>query len=500
MTDDTAFERLVSDVPLVVAEAPAGCGKTHQGAECAAHYASSTQGGRVLVLTHTHAAANVFSDRLSTHSERVEVRTIDSLIHEVAKVYHLSLGLPAEPGMWARSTTDGYARMAQLVRRLLAASPMVGDALSRRYPVVVCDEHQDASSDQESVVESLRLGGSRIRMFGDPMQAIFDSSGGADFERRWSTLERRADLLVRLDTPHRWRDSCPALGEWILRARSALSDGGQVDLGRTPAEVEVVRFKDENTRFGGFRPAKADARPFWKALEGNSPVLFLTPYNKTTEGIRAYFSRRLIIWEGHTRDSLDTLVTAATAADGDAEAVCQCLLEFLQGTTTGFSPSKYGNRLQQEVREECSNKARGRVPPALQQVARSLLERPDHCGLARALELVRGLDVFADVKVDYPREFRDAIQLGGFEDPAEGIAEISRRRSRSPSPMPSHSVGTIHKAKGLESDRVVVLPCDERNFPDNEKSRRLLYVAISRATQKLLIAVPRDGASPLLRV
>ena len=65
---------------------------------------------------------------------------------------------------------------------------------------------------------------------------------------------------------------------------------------------------------------------------------------------------------------------------------------------------------------------------------------------------------------------------------------------------PDRAISTVHKAKGLEAGRVIVMPCNSKHFPDNEAARNLLYVAISRATHSLTLVVSRSDPSPLLLV
>ena len=108
MSDASVHTALRSDAPLVLVEAPAGCGKTHQGADYARDVAVD-RSNRLLILTHTHAACSVFAERTRGSGSRVEIRTIDSLIAHIATAYHLGLGLPADVPTWARRTPDGYS-------------------------------------------------------------------------------------------------------------------------------------------------------------------------------------------------------------------------------------------------------------------------------------------------------------------------------------------------------------------------------------------------------
>ena len=61
MSDASVANALRSNARLVVIEAPAGCGKTYQGAEYARDVAPLIGRGRLLILTHTHAACDVFA-------------------------------------------------------------------------------------------------------------------------------------------------------------------------------------------------------------------------------------------------------------------------------------------------------------------------------------------------------------------------------------------------------------------------------------------------------
>jgi UvrD/REP helicase N-terminal domain len=174
---------------------------------------------------------------------RVEIRTVDSLISQVAGAYHAGLGLPADAAAWARRNKDGYAHLAVKVAMLLERHPMVAETLARRHRVVICDEHQDCSGDQHAVVMAMHKQGARLRVFGDPMQRIYRERplAGCKTAMEWESLVGAADAFEELDTPHRWSRHCPELGAWPLHARATLKAGVRVNLrsGR-PDSVELV--------------------------------------------------------------------------------------------------------------------------------------------------------------------------------------------------------------------------------------------------------------------
>ncbi len=221
MSDDSVRAALRSDASLVVVEAPAGCGKTHQGADYAREIATAAGSSRLLILTHTHAACSVFSDRTKGAGTRVEIRTIDSVIANIASAYHAGLGLPADTTAWVRQREDGYAELALKVAALLKKYPMVTASLVRRHPIVICDEHQDSSGDQNAVIMTLFSQGARVRIFADPMQKIFKDKAldGSNPAWDWAQLTGQAHVFEQLDTPHRWASGCPDLGRWTLKAR-----------------------------------------------------------------------------------------------------------------------------------------------------------------------------------------------------------------------------------------------------------------------------------------
>lgn len=165
MSDKLVAELLRSDEPLAVIEAAAGCGKTYQGAEYARDAAAAMSGGRVLILTHTHAACSVFQARTAANNARVEIKTIDALIAQIAGVYHQPLGLPSDVTSWAwQDGGKNFEVLATRVSAYLAHQPMISSALATRYPIVICDEHQDSSPDRHAIIMALHRNGAKLRI------------------------------------------------------------------------------------------------------------------------------------------------------------------------------------------------------------------------------------------------------------------------------------------------------------------------------------------------
>ncbi len=508
MSDEAVAALLRSDQPLVLVEAAAGCGKTYQGASYARDAMTTLGDGRLLILTHTHAACSVFAERTKGASSRVEIKTIDALIMQIATAYHQALGLPSDLSSWAwRDNGNGFSVMATKVAAFLGACPMVAKALAARYPVIVCDEHQDSSDDQHEVVMALHRGGAMLRIFGDPLQRIYGGrttkEAKAD-QARWETLKQAAACEV-LDTPHRWKTGCVELGEWVRSARESLKANKPIEVtGALPDSLTVLRANNVARQHGGYSLSKDQRQPIDQLVNRTDQLMILASQNDLVAALRGFWMRKIPIWEGHTRDALAGLVAVIEDKHGNAEGLAQGLIEFVSSVSVGFTQRSHGDRLLQEIREGCTRKTTGK-PANIQAIARLILENPSLRGLSDAIGLIRDLvkaggDGFSDVKIDHRVELGDAIRLGAFVDAEEGFAEIARRRSYSRPSPPSRTLSSIHKAKGLECDHVMVMACDRTQFSSTSYAKCKLYVAISRAKRSLALVVPDTNTSPLFKI
>jgi DNA helicase-2/ATP-dependent DNA helicase PcrA len=429
---------------------------------------------------------------------------MDSVIGNIASAYHIGLGLPADVASWIRSRNNGYSEVATKVASIVERYPMIAASLARRYPVVICDEHQDSSADQHAIVMSLLAQGARVRIFADPMQTIFRDKGAGSIARTWDweTLKSQAQSFAELDLPHRWSKGCSELGAWTLTARATLKSGGKIDL-REPRPPSVVVLEAENLaqRALDYRLIGAHRKGVDTFEKDETSILVLTRHNQTARGLRSFFYRRILLWEGHTRSALEQLVDAVNGSVGKPGELAAAVTVFLTEVGKGFSPSGFGNLFEQEAMEDCKRPRRGKAA-TIQELARFLVMEPNHRGIAkmlRRLSELRTTDAaFSEIEIDCQREFWEAIRLGQFDTPDEGLAEITRRRSYSHPEPPPRAISTVHKAKGLECEAVIVMPCDGKTFPDKPDARCLLYVALSRATSRLLIVVSRTNPSPLI--
>ena len=509
MPDHSVFDLLRSNEPLVVIEAPAGCGKTYQGAEYAHDIAPTLGNGRMLILTHTNAACDVFGERTRGISRNaVEIRTIDALICQIAAAYHKVLDLPPDPTVWAY-THNGFSKIAARVAAFLKNNQVVPAALARRYPIIVCDEHQDASPDHHQIIMAIHGQGAKLRIFGDRMQSIYERNAkAAEHHRaRWEALVASA-VHDELDHPHRWtkdEEGCSDLGEWVLSARETLLANEPLDLtSALPASVKVIIAENTSRARSGYRVGWPQRKALDDYLKGHDELFVLASSNDLVSSIRSFWNRRIPIWEGHTRDALSTLITEVQSVDGDAVKAGEALTKFMSSIAKGFSASTHGNTLKVEIERGCAKDRKGK-PGNIQALAKMLLAEPNHLGVSKAIAAIEqfiesSAAGFSEVKVDLKREFWESQRLAEYEDASQGYAEITMRRSvMRPKPLPK-TLSTVHKAKGLECGNTMIMHCDRASFGDTIYGRCKLYVALSRAKSSLAIVIPETTPSLLFKL
>ena len=508
MTDALVAELLRSDEKIVLIEAPAGCGKTYQAAEYCRDAVTVLGYKRVLVLTHTHAACSVVAENTKDISKHVSIRTLDGLIFEIAKAYRVTLGLPEDLSSHILGTNFGWGELAEQVATLLSLNPMIATVLARKYPVIICDEHQDSSTWQEQVVMSIAASGSLLRIFGDPMQIIPAGRGQdevvTEVLSRWNGLKSKC-TYAELNEPHRWLQTNPGLGSWILDAREKLMNGNQIELPEImPDGMKIICANKVANSGGNYRIAPVNG---WadinSTINGSVKMLCVAGRTNTVWGLRSSFSNRLSIWEGHSRTNLEKFVTTLNNPSFSLVEKARAFVDFLKSLVVGFT-SQVSNRLVSEV-ESLSVNPRGAIPPEMRVMAAMIRESPDHRGFANAAVHLKvlmqtGPDAFRRMKIVLPREFQDLVRLCDFEDCSIGLAEISSRWSRLYPTPPDKCLSTVHKSKGLQAHTVVVFGCDGEHFSDRPAKRNLLYVALSRATDRLVIVTSPNDPCPLIKI
>ena len=482
-------ELLHSDAPLVVIEAAAGCGKTFTAAKFAREMSSRLVNQRVLLLSHTHAACGEFHRRCEGRGLQVDVETCDSFALKIVAPYATSLGLP-----YPLDTTIGrpggvsFAALGAKAVELVKRAPTIANLISACYPVIILDEHQDASLHQHELAMTLmQVGGSRLRIFGDPMQALHADPGQhVDWDQLWAACDRRAELTE----PHRWKEA-PNLGRWVTAARATLRSGAAVGMGDIPREIQVrpVTGLAGRNRFKDPRLAATMLHDFLDTGAGRAVAV--AHLGEMVRALAQSASWRAGVNEGAVLEHLERLLAKTEVDDVDAGALACAFITFADEIGSGFAKAMRVG-LAKRAGATLNQQGAGVGQRPWLDVLAPIYASPCHRGLAAAMDaLSRSPPSPYRVRlVDHGATLR---ALAHTDDPRGHLQAHSRLRRRRT--LPAQSVSTIHKAKGLEFRRVLICPADQHQFPHNAYGARLLYVAMSRATHNLTIVT--DTSSPV---
>jgi hypothetical protein len=489
-------EKLHSAAPVVMIEAAGGCGKTTKAAKYAGEAAERLTSGKVLLLSHTHAACGEFQRKCAALGRKIDVETCDSFCLKAIAAYAHPLGLPApiESHLGRPEGGVSFAELSSKAAELFRRSPTIARAVAAHYPVIVLDEHQDASVYQHETVRLLQeIGGTRLRIFGDPMQAIHANNDDSYVD--WDTLWAAADETGSLEEPYRWADA-PELGEWIMASRTALKAGNPVSLRGAPACVTAVTHSGlaGRERFRDMPTASRLVHEFLNNAPNNAVILaFLGNMAKSTAQAGSW---RAPLNEGAQLDELDVLIQDIEAQAGNPAALAGALLDFLCIIGAGL-PRAMCAGLRERLGIAINRDRAGQNQLAWLSCLEPIYSSPDHRGIATAMRKVRdappaGYTIRLDDHVwalcafdrtDDPRAFRSTL------------GRIRRRRK-----WPTQMVSTIHKAKGLDFDHVLLCPVDRHQYPDDVLGSRLLYVALSRAKRSISLMLAADMPSRHLSV
>lgn len=389
--------------------------------------------------------------------------------------------------------------LGALFWRLLNQFPVLERAYQERYPVVIADEHQDASALQDAFVR--RLSRARLVVLADPMQLIHGFRGASP-----ARLQRHLDHcneVHSLTTAHRWHDS-EELAVWLLAVRTRLE--GTASPVPPPAVVDLIRTNaDHGQNAVKLRVRIAAAQAF---ANGARSVAVLARTNDEVSAYRRYLSQQGL----HPRQLGGDFEDARVDIEQlpllhDAQTVALHGLDRLAGlipTLTRATIQQAHDRLQPD---------RVQLHRASREAARILgpFQRIYEEGPHRYVEaLVTAMDACAAAGHDLPRAesvraLRDtaaaiAGQDGSLDDVLERYSEkVIVAAHAAPRSVRGLFVMTAHQAKGKEFDAVVLADVSARFWPGDEETRRLLYVAVTRATSRWDIIAPDRGESPLLR-
>lgn len=228
----TVTSKDFATVPNSMVIAPAGFGKTYLLAETLKYL-----DGKKLILTHTNAGVEAINKKIKKFPEieanSFMVSTIDGYMRRLILDYLHNSNYPwQEDGNW------DYCNAKKLAIKILD-SKTVCENISLSFDSVLVDEYQDCSLLQHEFIVKLKEI-IPIRIVGDPLQSIFGwQAKNGDPLVDMENIGDQFAYLGALDTPWRWQEDCPVLGEELVDIRNLLVKNSKVDLSAYK-EIEVL--------------------------------------------------------------------------------------------------------------------------------------------------------------------------------------------------------------------------------------------------------------------
>jgi len=406
-----------------------------------------------------------------------------------------------------------YDDLAYYMWQLINGSTTLRDLWRHKYPIVVLDEYQDSSPLQAAIVSRLAKRGHRLYVFADPLQQIYTWRDAS--KNRLAELRQREPSEHRLRTLHRY-DRRPALQAWMQQARDVLLDDGASVTVPLPPEITVLRYDPSQPERG--RVWGAEARELWQlnapiaAAFGDDQISTIAVLCRRRQQL-AVLERRLAtnFRCSRLRASEDGLDQALEWAERYAEAVspehhARRLLELARQV----APRHEALGLEDRIDVDGFNIARLREPrrglaegfnellPLCETLSGSF--RAAHGALRLASKNQDSKVIDWDIFYAVQRVLQSSIELPDAEALEKAKSRVRQARfAAAPSPRRGLYLLSCHEGKGKEFDLVILPHVSTANFTDDEESRQLLYVSLTRARHRILIRLGDGEVPPICR-
>lgn len=338
---------------------------------------------------------------------------------------------------------------------LLADNEAVAAHVRRQYKWFVVDEFQDVSPLQSALLDLWLGGREEICVVGDPAQTIYSFAGADSTYLRRFTDKFPSATTVELVRNYRCTPQVVTLANDLLAGTT--SSGVELVAQRPSGEpVRWSREPDEEAEASGV------AAQIAQLVAGGVPaaqIAVLFRINAQSERFEEALAAR----------SLPYVVRGA-ARFFDRPEVRQALTLLRGGARAGAAEGS--------VAEQVSAVLAGMGWTA---------EMPNSRGEVR--NRWESLQALVDQAGEFQRD--NAPTLGGF------VADLERRAAEQHAPVADGvTLATLHAAKGLEWDAVFLVGMHDQMMPIAhakdadavEEERRLLYVGVTRARERLRVS------------
>jgi DNA helicase-2/ATP-dependent DNA helicase PcrA len=403
----------------------------------------------------------------------------------------------------------------------LIETPGIGDAMSQRFQYILVDEYQDTNALQARIVRGLARAHKNVLVVGDDAQSIY-AFRGADvknilqFPKQWEGAR-----IFKLLTNYR------SVPEILDLANDSLSH----NLGQFEKDLVGVKAHGKKPLLVPCTSAKQEAQYVAEQILtlraegvalGNMAVLFRSSAH--SQALEFELVKRDVPYEyrggmkffgrAHIKDALSYLRIIQNPHDEPAWLRVLNMQQGIGATTASMLASQAhafpeaARIVDTDVSSLLPSRAREGWGTLVSTVRGILIHPNDPGAMIRAVVDSPYRDYLEREYPDYKDRLEDLEQLElfahGYRDLESFLADISlyddavKGQETGAHEEERMVLSTIHQAKGLEWDTVFVIHLADQAFPSAraiegdglEEERRLFYVAVTRARNRLFLTYP----------
>ena len=454
-------------------------------------------------LKELRTAITYIKNMCLTDAELDELETDLENLPELYRAYQQALR--------ARHKMD-YDDQLCFALQILNGAPAVAAAFRKRYRYFCVDESQDTSRVQHEIIRVLAQQSGNLFMVGDEDQSIYGFRAAypqalMDFEKTYPGAR-----VLLMEENYRSREPILAAANRFVarnRYRRPKTIAPTQGAGEPIRVVEVRRRADQLAfLFAEAQHCEVETAVLFRNHESALPIIDLCERRGVPYGCKAveqtFFTNKIV------RDVAD--IFALAARPDDADTFLRCYFKFgvlvtrAQALYAAGQARQYGQGCWTALINEDSIRPRTRA--AMAEVAAGLARLPRMAAddAVRFLTDQLGYGKYLD-KNGMDRAKLAVLEMLGAQEPTP--RRLLRRLAELRTIVQEHVtppgckflLSTIHSAKGLEYDRVILLdvldgilpakpelccrtPAETRQY---EEDRRLFYVAMTRARQELVL-------------
>lgn len=454
-------------------------------------------------LKELRTAITYIKNMCLTDAELDELETDLENLPELYRAYQQALK--------ARHKMD-YDDQLCFALQILNGAPAVAAAFRKRYRYFCVDESQDTSRVQHEIIRVLAQQSGNLFMVGDEDQSIYGFRAAypqalMDFEKTYPGAR-----VLLMEENYRSREPILAAANRFVarnRYRRPKTIAPTQGAGEPIRVVEVRRRADQLAfLFAEAQHCEVETAVLFRNHESALPIIDLcerrgVPYGcKVVE--QTFFTNKIV------RDVAD--IFALAARPDDADTFLRCYFKF--GVAVTRAQALYAAGQARQYGQGCwtalinEDSIRPRTRAAMAEVAAGLARLPRMAAddAVRFLTDQLGYGKYLD-KNGMDRAKLAVLEMLGAQEPTP--RRLLRRLAELRTIVQEHVtppgckflLSTIHSAKGMEYDRVILLdvldgilpakpelccrtPAETRQY---EEDRRLFYVAMTRARQELVL-------------